>query len=93
MSRHDLANVLLRLSGFLMAFRAVVFLPQSLISQSASLFTIHQSLRPHTWAQLAASVIGVILQVVAGAILVTRSSTLSTWLIRFGEANNEDAEP
>ena len=92
MNKQDLTDILLKISGFLMLFRALLFLPQSLIAHGAYLFTAHGSLQSHTWLQLTAALVGTAIQIAGGVFLVRKSSGVSRWLLGLGSANIDNAE-
>jgi hypothetical protein len=75
-----------------MAFRAVVHLPQLLLSHSAILFVTYGSGQPHTLIRIIALLMGTSLQVVGGAILVIKSTTLSGWVLSLGGKHEREPE-
>jgi hypothetical protein len=84
MTRDDLSNVLVKLFGFTVAVRAILMLPQYIISYGAYLFRDFGSVGSHMTWQIVALLFGVAVRVIGGFAIVVKSSTVSQWLLSFG---------
>jgi hypothetical protein len=83
MKQHDLANVLIKLFGLFVALWVLIRLPGQLISSvSWALRAQHTETISFAWTHSIADLIGVLIQVIAGIILIRYSRKLTDLLLR-----------
>ena len=76
MKRDQLANVLLKVSGFLMLLRAVAYLPQHMMPWISYLISGHS----YRTFSIVSPLVGAAVPVVIGILLIRLSQRIAHWL-------------